>query len=176
MTCRESVNLLPLFLDGELDARQMRAVAMHSSRCRPCEEALRHLERMQDLVSGTIQARVDEVDFSAFWPAIERQLGERPLGWRYRLGVWWRAGEHPWVVRLPALGAAVAMALMALFLFTRVTPRTSAPAAPRLAAVDNAAIIDSLETDLDSVAVVSDPETRTTVLWVSDDTVVGDVP
>jgi len=176
MTCRESENLLPLFLDGELDARQMRAVALHSSRCRPCEQALRHLERMQELVSSAIQARVDEVDFSAFWPAIERQLGERPLGWWQRLGVWWRAGEHPWAVRLPALGAAMAVALAALFFFTRVAPRTSEPAAPRLAAVDNAAIIDSLETDLDSVAVVSDPETRTTVLWVSDNTVVGEVP
>jgi anti-sigma factor RsiW len=167
---------LPLFLDGELDARQMRAVAIHSSRCRPCEDALRHLERMQDLVNSTVQARVAEVDFSAFWPAIERQLGDRSVGWWHRLGVWWRAGEHPWAVRLPALGAAVALALVALLLFTRVPPRDSAPAAPRLAAVDNAAIIDSLETDLDSVAVVSDPETRTTVLWVSDDTVAGEVP
>ena len=30
MTCREASNLLPLFFDGELDARQMRVIALQS--------------------------------------------------------------------------------------------------------------------------------------------------
>ena len=52
MNCRETRPLLPLFFDGELEARQMRAVALHSTRCIDCEGELRQLERLQDVVAS----------------------------------------------------------------------------------------------------------------------------
>ena len=41
-------------------------------------------------------------------------------------------------------------------------------------AESNEASIDSRETAADSVALMSDPETSTTLLWVSDDSIVED--
>lgn len=173
MTCREAANLLPLFFDGELDARQMRTIALHGTRCVACEDELRRMERLQELVGDTINARVDEIDFSSFWPAIERQLGTaRPSLWQ-RMRARWAEREFGWSVGLPAFAAAAAIALFAFLFFTRVQQPTPQPAASQIAAVDEPASIDSLDTDVDSVAVMSDPETHTTVLWVSDDTVVG---
>ena len=43
MTCREVEKLLDLFLDGELEARAMRAVALHVTRCAACEALLQRL-------------------------------------------------------------------------------------------------------------------------------------
>lgn len=174
VTCREASNLLPLFLDGELDADKMRSVALHSTRCGTCEGELREMERVQGLINRTISAAVDEIDLGEFWPAIERQLGSVRVPWWSRLRIWWEEGERASILGLPALAAAAAVAVLTLWLFARAPQPTTQPDAPQVAAVDNAASIDSLETDVDSVAVMSDPETRTTVLWVSDDAPTGE--
>jgi len=175
MTCRETLNLLPLFFDGELEPRQMRAVAMHSTRCAPCEAALREIERLQEVVSSTLNTRVDEIDLSGLWTAIEPRLRARQLSWWERVRAHWQ-DPSPWELRLPAFAAAAAIAVLAFLFFARPPqPAVTEPAAPQVAAVDNAASIDSLEADSD-VTVLNDPETRTTVLWVSDDTSVGDAP
>ena len=179
MTCREVSNLLPPFFDGELDARQMRAVALHTTRCPLCETALRELERLQEAISTTINAHLDEVDLSSLWPAVERQLGTHQISWWQRLRARWQNLE-PWDLRVPVLAAA-ALAVLALLLFARAQPAAGPPAAPQLAEMDSAATIEKLDTDAESVEVVNDPETP--VLWVSDDTSglshdtsVGDVP
>ena len=173
MTCREASNLLPLFVDGELDPRQMRAVALHGTRCQPCETELRHLERLQELVSETINSGVEEIDLSNFWPAIERQLGNvRVSRWertRERWRLRWREGELRWAVRIPVMAAAAA-AVLALLLYTRPWQPGGSPEPSQIAAVDHSALIESLDTDLDSVAVLNDPENNTTVLWVNDGT------
>src|SRR3990172_11934247 len=81
MTCREVEKLLDLFLDGELEARAMRNVALHVTRCSPCEQILQRLERLQDAVTDSFAEAVAEVDFSTFWPGVsERTVGLRG-GW-----------------------------------------------------------------------------------------------
>jgi hypothetical protein len=50
---------------------------------------------------------------------------------------------------------------------------TTQPGTPVVASVDAPALIDSLDSDMESVAVVNDPDTGATVLWVSDDLPVG---
>ena len=176
MTCREASNLLPLFVDGELDSRQMRAIALHGTRCGTCESELRRMNRLQELVAESISSQVDEIDFTDFWAGVERRLGTVRVPWWQRAAAWWSAGEQWWPRRLPAFAAAAAIVALMLLLFGRTQP-TSQPGARQIAAVDNAASIEALETDVDSVAVLSDPETRTTVLWVTDDEPpTGDVP
>ncbi len=174
MTCREASKLLPLFFDGELDARQMRTVALHDTRCPECEPELRRMERLQELISDTIHRRVDETDFRNFWPAIEAQLDAVPLSWWGRVRAWWNESEHGWAVRAPVFVAACAIAVLALLLLSRVRQPNVRPDAAQVAAVDNSAAIDELDTDVDAVTMLNDPETRTTVIWVTDNTVPGD--
>jgi hypothetical protein len=178
MTCREAANLLPLFFDGELDSRQMRAVALHGTRCSTCESELRNMNRLQEMVSETVTAAVDEIDFSDFWSAIDRGIGAVRISWWQRARARWSDSGYEWRLRLPAFAAAAAIAALALLFLARGQQSSTEPGSSQFArAVDNEASIDSLEADVDSVAVVSDPETRTTVLWVSDDTPTGeDVP
>jgi anti-sigma factor RsiW len=169
MTCREASNLLPLFFDGELDSHQMRAVALHSTRCDGCEGKLRQLERLHDLVTEHVSAVIEEIDAVPLWNAIEQHIGNVTPPWWLRARAWWNDSEHPWVMGIPAFAAAAVIAVLAFVFLTRAPQPSTEPAAPQVAAVDTGATIDSLDTDVDSVAVLNDPETRTTVLWVSDD-------
>jgi len=168
MTCREALNLLPLFFDGELDANQMRAVALHSTRCGGCEDQLRRMERVQEVISAQVSGAVDEVDFSTLWRGIDERLGTVHVSWWTRARAWWGERERSWVITGPAFAAAAAVALLGFLLWTR-TPPTTQPDASQVANVD----IESLDSDVDAVTVLNDNETRTTVIWVSDDTPAG---
>src|SRR5215470_7426357 len=103
MSCRETRPLLPLFFDGELEARQMRAVALHSTRCPACEDELRQFERLQEAVAAHVSALVDEVDLSKVWSGISPRLDRRATSLPQRLRAWWDEREFGWVVRGPAL-------------------------------------------------------------------------
>jgi negative regulator of sigma E activity len=173
MTCREASKLLALFFDGELDARQMRVVALHNTRCSTCEPELRQLEHLQELISETVNARVDEVDLTKVWPGVDQQLGSVRLSWWERGRVWWSEGEHEWMARLPALAAAAAVVILAVVLLTRTSPPTPQPAAPQLA--ENAVSIESLISDSNAVTMLDDPQTP--VLWISEEVpMAGDAP
>ena len=168
-TCRETTDLLPLFFDGELDAHQMRQIALHTARCRECENEIRELEQLHDALSASISARVDQMDLSSLWPSIERQLprarAKSSLVARWR--ELWDAPAQGWWVGVPAVATAAAVAALAFALFSRTQP-TVAPDAEQVATVDYANSIEQIDSDLDSVAVFHDPDTRTTLLWVSD--------
>jgi anti-sigma factor RsiW len=160
MTCRETERLLDLFLDGELEARTMRAVALHVTRCPPCEALLRGLERLQEVVADSVADAVADVDFSRFWPGIAAQVDavqRSSQRLRHRLR---ELTRQPAVV---AAGMAAALAVSA-FVLWRELPGTvgSAPA-------NNQARIDALATDAPSVALLSEPISNTTVIWIAEE-------
>ena len=152
MTCREAEKLLDLFLDGELEARMMRAVALHVTRCGACEALLQGLERLQDAVA--------DVDFSRFWPTIAGRVDGVQRSWR---GLGGRARE---LARSPALVAAAmatALAVSAIALWRQL------PAGAPAATVNNQARIDTLTSDAAAVALLSEAKTNTTVIWIADE-------
>jgi anti-sigma factor RsiW len=118
MTCREAEKLLDLFLDGELEARAMRNVALHVTRCASCESALQRQERLQDAIGETYAEALAEVDFSTFWPGVASRLSDvrRPWPW-HRHTLMARVRE---LLGRPAVGlmaAAIVAALGGLWLF-----------------------------------------------------------
>jgi len=176
MTCREIATLLPRFFDAELDSRQMRAVALHTSRCNPCEQELRALESVQELINSTISQRVDTMDLSSFWSSVEANLPPSKVSWTQRWQRWWDDASPSWDLRIPALAAVATIAALGFYFLTQNQRPGAVPSAPHVVlAESNEASIDSLEAEADSVAVMSDPETHTTMLWVSDDYLIGDV-
>jgi anti-sigma factor RsiW len=168
MTCREAANLLPLFFDNELDPHLVRAVALHSAQCPTCERELREFGRIQQLLHTRVTAAIDTIDFAPFWSGIDARLPTvRARRWG-GIRTWWTEMDRVWLVRGPALAAATAAALLALLYAGNVFD-PSKPRASQIAALDGSALIHSLRTDFDSVAMYSDPDSSTTVLWVSDD-------
>jgi anti-sigma factor RsiW len=166
MTCRETRPLLPLFFDGELEARQMRSVALHSTRCTACEEELRQLEHLQEAVVAHVAALVDEVDLSQVWAGVAPRLAQRAPSLTARLRAWWEEHRPGWGVRGPAFAAVAVAALLTLVVLQPASE--SAKPAP-LAKIDNSAKLDSMQSSVDSVALVTEAETNTTLLWIMDD-------
>lgn len=76
MNCREAERLIDTFYDGELDGRSMRDAAMHITRCKRCEAELAQRERVQELLSSTIEHEIADIDLSRIWAAVEPTLGE----------------------------------------------------------------------------------------------------
>lgn len=170
MTCREASNLLPLFLDGELDPRQMRSVALHSMRCRICESELKEMERVQDLVADTIRQQVAAVDLSPLWPAVARRIDATPLSWTRRMRARWEEIQAELDMRLPAVAAAAAVAALAIVWYARQPDLPQPLESQQVASKDAAtSIVERLDTSFDSVSFFSDPETDVSVLWVSDE-------
>lgn len=170
MNCRDVDRLLPVFLDGELDAPQMRHVALHTARCATCEAELRSLENLQQCLRDTVEADLEKVDFDALWPAIAERLPEMRPSWGTRLRVFWNdfVDELRLTPGVPMAVAAAAAMLLALALFARVNPNAN-PDASQLATADYSSSIERLETSSDSVAVFDDPGTGTKVLWIGND-------
>lgn len=165
MTCRDVEKQLDLFLDGELEARAMRAVALHATRCTSCEAALQRLERVQDVVGESFTDAVAGVDFSTFWPAVAARA-ERPR--RSFAGVL-AALRTPARLRAARPLLAAAATLAAVWIAAGLWRGAVAPTVERIARANNQARIDSLASEAPSVALVSEPVTNTTVIWVVDD-------
>jgi anti-sigma factor RsiW len=165
MTCRDTRPLLPLFFDGELEARQMRAVALHSTRCAECEGELRQLERLQDALSVHVAALVDEVDLGQIWAAVAPRLVAPSPSLLTRWRAWQEEHSFSWGVRGPAFAALAAAALLAVAVWQMQGPDL----VEDIARMDNSAVLDSMQSSVDSVALVTEPETNTTLLWILDD-------
>lgn len=168
MNCREARSLLPLFLDGELDGRQLRNVALHSTRCPSCEHELQQLERLQDLVVGYVSTRVESADLSGIWAGVESRIAAVPVTWTTRLRAWWDAQESGWWP-VPAAAAVGMAALAAVYAWPGATVHPPEQLAHEAPIIDNSASLDEVESHVGSVAVLSEPDTNTMVLWISDD-------
>lgn len=159
MTCRDVEKLLDLFLDGELEARSMRGVALHVTRCVSCERLLQQAERLQDVVAESVTDAVADVDFSRFWPDIAARAGaaQRAFG---GLGERLRAAMKSPAVIAAAMAAALAVSVLGLW------QAGTSPAAST--GTNNQARIDSLTADAPSVTLLSEPAGNTTVIWIDE--------
>ncbi len=166
MNCRETRPLLPLFFDGELEARQMRAVALHSTRCADCEDELRRFERLQEAIASNVSALVGAIDLGQIWAGVAPRLAARTPSLGGRLRAWWEERELGWAtLRGPAFAMAAVAALLTLVLWQREPAKIDDDIAKK---IDNSAVLDSVQSS-DSVALVTDAETNTTLLWVMDE-------
>jgi hypothetical protein len=164
MNCRESRPLLPLFLDGELDARQMREVALHSTRCGECEHELRGMERLQELISTRIQSQVAEIDLSRVWAGVAPRLESVKRPWYETLRERWEELSPRWQTLAPISAAAAVAGLVAMLFWQSQGPVENKP----WVGADNSAIVDSVQSNVQNITFLREPETNTTVLWIND--------
>lgn len=169
---------MPLFLDGELDARQMREVALHSTRCGECEQELRSMEHLQDLIVRRVEEEIAQVDLGLVWANVGPRLAAARRPWHERLRERWDEIGPRWQTLAPVSAAAAAAAVLAVLLWQSQQPGVEPI---RWASADNSANIESMQSNVESVALLREPETNTTVLWITDNEplaggALGDLP
>jgi anti-sigma factor RsiW len=145
------------FFDGELDPHSLRSMALHASQCAQCGAELARAERLQELLSGTVEDAVEYLDAAALWPAIESRLrARRPLRARARAALS--------ALPLRPVPALVASGAVAAALAVWLWPGSTEPESVEIA--NNHAQIERIESSAPHVAVWSEPERHTTAIWV----------
>ena len=168
--CPHSERLVPLLYDGALDNALQREVAFQIADCPVCTRRMNVLERIQEVLCQTLDEEVGHLDFSDFWPNVDRRLAAQPPSVWSRLRLWrlqWQA-IFPWNGPVWAT-ATVLLIFVAVLLARSPAPRRvgSAPSEnpPVMLALNNQAQIASLSAR-STVFVWNEPMSNATVIWV----------
>jgi anti-sigma factor RsiW len=164
-SCQDFARRFDSFLDGEMDAHSLRAMALHASHCPACGRDVEDAETLQELILNAVEAEVERLDSSTLWAKIEARLEPSRAPLRMRLRGYFPQASWPRTVPLLALGGALAAVVVALLWPVVSAPRRSAPAAVAIA--DNHAQIERIESNRSHVAVWSEPSAHTTAIWVA---------
>jgi hypothetical protein len=197
VNCRDAARLIDYFFDGELDGHVMRDAALHITRCPSCEGELHDRERAQGLLTESINRELDQIDLSVIWTAIDRELASsRTERNGLRLAVPEGAGSETWPAAeqwsdssvpaagplgrrwspvgasltfggLVALAASIVVAVTMLGHGPKPEQTVSVATAPHTSA--NQVRIESMDYPGSSVAMWSEPEDDTMVIWIEDD-------
>jgi len=111
-TCPHTDGVIPLLHDNELQNPLRRETIAHMATCVTCARAFSLLEREQELFTQVVEERVDSIDFSNFWQAVEIRLSESAPSWAVRLRLWYESWRPTWAFPVPAW--AVATLLLSL--------------------------------------------------------------
>ena len=163
-TCQDFARRFDGFLDGEMDAHSLRAMALHASHCPACGQDLERAETLQELILNAVEGEVERLDTLALWANVQARLEPLRMPLHARLRGYFPQWSWPRPVPALALGGALA-ALLALFWPVGSTPQRSVPVPVTIA--DNRAQIERIESNRSHVAVWSEPSAHTTAIWVA---------
>ncbi len=162
--CQDFARRFDGFLDGEMDAHSLRAMALHASHCPACGRDLEDAETLQELILDAVEGEVERLDTSTLWAKVEARLEPSRVPLQFRLRGYLPRWSWPRPVPALALGGALA-ALFALLWPMVPAPQRSTPAPVTIA--DNRAQIERIESNQSHVAVWSEPSAHTTAIWVA---------
>jgi anti-sigma factor RsiW len=155
--CKSIRESIDSWQDGELSAAESESVRAHLASCTDCGETQRRLEKMQLALKAALTSQAPQIDFMSFWQGVERRINEK-RAWHEDLLDWSRglftAPRVAWMV--PAV-----IGLLLVLLSTDIW---------RLGGSRNSfASVESIDAYGRSVALLRQPETRTTVIWLYQD-------
>ena len=161
MTCADVEPLQDAFVDAELPAPMLLAVARHAGTCGSCDAALRALGAVRETVSRTLEGEADTLELKQLWPMVQRRIEGA-------------AQRRTWMRRarvVPAWGAVAAIAAGVLVWLQTPVP-TPRPEPGRVAARPrpNLAVIERLSAANNSrVSLRRDRKNGTTLIMVRAD-------
>lgn len=117
-TCSHADRVIPLLHDNELQNPLRREIVAHMATCVTCARTFSVLEREQELLTQVVEERIDSIDFTNFWQAVETRLSDPPLSWAARLRLRYESWRPAWALPRPAW--AFAALILLSFGFTSV--------------------------------------------------------
>ena len=153
MTCADVADLLDRFVDAELPAPALLAVARHAGGCEACDAAVRELTALREAVERSVVAEAETLDLARVWPAVSQ-------------GVERHDARAEWRRRLRTVPAWVALAVAASAVLWLRSPE---PEPARLAAAPrrNQAVIERIDSS-GHFELRRDRKYGTTLIMVSD--------
>ena len=153
MTCADVADLLDRFVDAELPAPMLLAVARHAGGCAACDAAVRDLTAIRETLERTVQAEAEALDLAGIWPAVMRSAERIDA-------------RRAWVRRVrlaPVWGVGLAAASALFWLRSTPAPVRIAERPPR----QNQAVIERLDTGAAPFELRRDRKYGTTLIMVN---------
>lgn len=175
-SCSHPSQLISLVYDNELDEARRYEAAAQIADCPECTHRMQRLERTHEALSQRLAAEVSDIDFSDFWPRIERGIAAQPSAltsqWVSRFRLWRMQWHASFSWHVPAWATAVGLFLFTAAVSTQLPTSRGAvqipPAKkPVLVALNNQAQIESLSANA-TVLVWNEPTSNATVIWVDE--------
>lgn len=185
--CSEISLMLGAFEDQALEPHEYQEVAFHLARCTNCTTELASYTR----IGRELRTFIEEPRLDGFKSSVMRRIENLPVPLTVRITRWMNRATDQLAGGFAMAGAVAAAAVITAFLVTPFAqtalhhPRremarleqdavsapaevASAPEALATVAADSHAVISRLESEIPSVAVWSEPQTDTTVIWLPD--------
>lgn len=154
-TIRESIGS---WLDGELSPSESESVRLHLAACSDCSTARQQLEKLQLVLKDELSAQAATIEFLPFWRGVQQRINQK-RAWHEDFTEWCRgfltAPRIAWAV--PAL----MVLLLALFSLDSFLPGRGGR--------DSFASVVSIDAHGQSVALLREDQTKTTVIWLYQD-------
>jgi predicted anti-sigma-YlaC factor YlaD len=156
-SCSAVSKLLEKYFDQEVTDEEKSVVETHLLDCQACQEVLRSMEELRNLVRAPVEEAVQKEDFQWIWQKIERgiRLEERPTFWE-TLQSWLQIS--PLFQRKVWISAAVAVAIILIItipMFFKKTP-----------SLLDQSVIEYVESQTHNVMIYESENKKVTVIWL----------
>lgn len=156
-SCSTVSTLLEKYFDQEVTNKERTLVEAHLLDCHACQDVLKSMEKLRDLVKAPVEEAVQKEDFQWIWQKIERgiRLEERPTFWE-TLQSWLQISPlFQRKVWIPAVAAVAIILLITVPLLFKKTPSYPSPS-----------VVEYVESQTHNVMVYELEKTNVTVIWL----------
>jgi len=156
-SCSAVSKLLEKYYDQEVTDEERSLVEAHLVDCPACQDVLKSMEKLGDLVKAPVEEAVEKEDFPWVWQKIERgiRLEERSTFWK-TLRSWLQISlsfrRRVWV---PALATAVIVLLITIPLLFKKNPSYLTPS-----------VVEYVESQTHNVMIYESENAKVTVIWL----------
>jgi len=156
-SCFVVSRLLEKYFDREMTDEERSLVEAHLLDCQACQDRLRSMEELRNLVKAPVEEAVQNEDFQWIWQKIERgiRLEERHTFWE-TLQAWLQISPlFQRKVWIPAVAAMAIILLITIPLFFKKTP-----------SLLDQSVIEYVESQTHNVMIYESENKKVTVIWL----------
>jgi hypothetical protein len=156
-SCFSASKLLEKYFDQEVTNKERSLVEAHLLSCPACQDELKLMEGLRDMIRTPVEGAVQKEDFPWVWQKIERgiQLEERP-NWLKSLRSWLDMTPlHKRRVWIPAVAAIAIFIIIVTPLLFKKTPSYPGPF-----------VVEYVESQTNNVMVYESEKAKVTVIWL----------
>lgn len=156
-SCSAVSKLLEKYFDQEVTDEERSLVEAHLLDCHACQDVLRSVEKLRDLVKAPVEEAVQKEDFQWVWQKIEKgiRLKERPTFWE-TLQSWLQIPPlFQRKVWIPAVATITIILLITIPLLFKKTP-----------SYPSLSVVEYVESQTHNVMVYESENTKVTVIWL----------
>ena len=155
--CSAVSKLLEKYFDQEVTDEERTRVEAHLLDCHACQDVLKSMEKLGDLVKVPVEEAVEKEDFPWVWQKIERGIRseERPTFWE-TLRSWLQISPlFKRKVWISALAGVAIVLLITIPLLFKKTPSYPGPS-----------VVEYVESQTHNVMIYESENAKVTIIWL----------